>query len=288
MKNALENQLPLSQLRKIIKRALAEDIGSGDITTAAMVEARQQGQAVIIAKAPGIIAGLPVARETFLAIAPELEFKALVCDGKSVKANTKIATIAGPLAAILTAERTALNCLMRMSGIATLTSQFVQAVSGTQAKIIDTRKTAPGLRLLDKYAVRAGGGGNHRFGLSDGILIKENHIRAAGSITQAVVKARAHGHHLLKIEVEVTNLQELKEALTAGAEAILLDNMTPAQLAKSVKLIAGRAICEASGGITLQNVRAIAETGVNLISIGRLTHSAPALDLSLLIQTMTS
>jgi len=177
---------------------------------------------------------------------------------------------------------------MRMSGIATLTAKFVEAVSGTKARIVDTRKTAPGLRLLDKYAVRIGGGQSHRFGLSDGILIKENHILAAGGIRAAVERARESRHHLLKIEVEVSNLQQVKEALSAAAEAILLDNMEPEMLAESVKLVAGRAICEASGGINLQNVRAVAKTGVDLISVGQLTHSAPAFDLSLQVQPDTA
>ncbi len=295
--------LPMDQVRKIVRRALAEDIGAGDITTLTTVSADKQGRGVILAKAEGIIAGLPVAEEVFekmgtgtyfggpAAQASEsLEkigscphFSALVSEGAKVGPGTEVATISGPLAAILTAERTALNFLMRMSGIATLTAKFVEAVAGTKAQIVDTRKTAPGLRLLDKYAVRVGGGRNHRFGLSDGILIKDNHIVAAGGIREAVARARQGGHHLLKIEVEARTLQEVEEALTAGVEAILLDNMKTAMLAESVKLVAGRALCEASGGITLQNARAVAETGVDLISVGQLTHSAPALDLSLVV-----
>jgi len=279
--------LPIDQVREIVKRALAEDIGGGDLTTAAIVQPEVRGCGVIIAKAPGVIAGLPAARETFLLLDSTIEFTTEITEGTKVTAGTwfdsahhkRVASVVGRLSSILTAERTALNFLMRMSGIATLTARFVEAVAGTRAKILDTRKTAPGLRLLDKYAVSAGGGQNHRFGLYDGILIKENHVAAAGGIREAVERARRGSR--LKIEVEARTIEEVREALAAGAEAILLDNMEPPMLAESVRIISGRAICEASGGITLQNVRAVAETGVDLISVGQLTHSAPALDLSL-------
>ncbi len=273
--------LPMDQVGEIVRTALAEDIGSGDITTAAIVDSAQQGRAVIVAKEEGIIAGLPVVREAFLALDSTIRFNAEIDDGNRVTPNTRVATIAGPVAPILTAERTALNFLMRISGIATLTARFVEAIAGTRAKILDTRKTAPGLRLLDKYAVRMGGGQNHRFGLYDAILIKENHISAAGSITAAVERMKSDADPARKIEVEARSLEEVKEALAAGAEMILLDNMELAAMAESVKLTSGRAICEASGGVTLENVRAVAETGVDFISIGLLTHSAAALDFSL-------
>ncbi|NIM05209.1 MAG: carboxylating nicotinate-nucleotide diphosphorylase [Armatimonadetes bacterium] len=271
----------MDQVGEIVRTALAEDIGSGDITTAAIVDSAQQGRAVIVAKEEGIIAGLPVVREAFLALDSTIRFNAEIDDGNRVTPNTRVATIAGPVAPILTAERTALNFLMRISGIATLTARFVEAIAGTRAKILDTRKTAPGLRLLDKYAVRMGGGQNHRFGLYDAILIKENHISAAGSITAAVERMKSDADPARKIEVEARSLEEVKEALAAGAEMILLDNMELAAMAESVKLTSGRAICEASGGVTLENVRAVAETGVDFISIGLLTHSAAALDFSL-------
>jgi len=278
---ATKIDLPLNQVRKIVQRALAEDIGSGDITTAALVNKTQQGKGMLLAKAEGIIAGLPVAKETFFTLDPAVEFSAKVKDGAKVKPGTELATTNGKMASLLTAERVALNFLMHLSGIATLTGQFVAAVKGTKARIVDTRKTSPGLRLLEKYAVRMGGGQNHRFGLDDGILIKDNHIAAAGGIAKAVALAQTSRHHLLKIEVECATLKQVKEAIAAEAEAILLDNMDLATLAKAVDLVGGRAICEASGRISLENVGLVAETGVDLISIGRLTHSAPALDLSL-------
>jgi nicotinate-nucleotide pyrophosphorylase (carboxylating) len=278
MSNSL---LPSDQLRDIVSRALAEDIGNGDITTLATIPPLQQAHAHILAKAAGVIAGLPVAQEVFRQLDAGIKFDTSVADGAHVTAGTVVASLAGSAGAILTGERTALNFLMRASGIATLTAAFVDAVAGTKARIVDTRKTAPGLRLLDKYAVRMGGGHNHRFGLYDGILIKDNHIRAAGGIAPAVAQARATAHHLLRIEVEVTNTDELQQALVAGADCILLDNMTPTQHTECVKIVAGHALTEASGGITLENVRAIAESGVDIISVGFLTHSATALNLSL-------
>lgn len=273
--------LPINAVQEIVRRALAEDIASGDITTRATVGPEKRGQAAIFSKAEGYVAGLPVAKEVLLALDPTLEFTTIVWDGARITPGLKLAAISGRIAPILTAERTLLNLLMRMSGIATLTARFVAAVAGTRAKIVDTRKTAPGLRLLDKYAVNMGGGQNHRFGLYDGIIIKENHITAAGGIAEAVARVRESAHHLLKIEVEATTLEEVEQALSAGADAILFDNMRVEMMAEAVKLVAGRALCEASGGITLESVRAVAETGVDLISVGRLTHSAPALDISL-------
>lgn len=281
MRERERRQLSVRQIREAVERALAEDLGLGDITTECTVPAGRPGEAVILAKEEGTIAGLEVARETFLAVDGGLEIVPLAGDGAPVKPGARLATIKGSLASILKAERTALNFLMRMSGIATGTARFVKAVEGTKAKIVDTRKTAPGLRVLDKYAVMLGGGANHRMGLFDGVLIKENHIASVGSIGEAVKKAKAVCHHLVKVEVETTSLEEVKEALEAGAEAILLDNMKPGMMSECVKLIAGRAVVEASGGITLENVREVAETGVDLISVGALTHSAKALDICL-------
>jgi len=267
-------------VRDIVARALAEDIGPGDVTTAAVVLEGHISSGRIIAKAAGVAAGVEVAREVFRQVEPRIQFTPGLRDGAPVESGREIATVEGPTAGILTAERTALNFLQRMSGIATLTAEYVRAVEGTGAAILDTRKTAPGLRALDKYAVTVGGGRNHRFGLYDGILIKDNHIRAAGGVKEAIGRAR-EARHTLRIEVEVTDLAELQEALEAEADAILLDNMDVDMLREAVKRVAGRAITEASGGVSLERVAEIASTGVDLISIGRLTHSAPALDISL-------
>jgi nicotinate-nucleotide pyrophosphorylase (carboxylating) len=277
----MRGQIPAWVVEQAVTRALREDIGAGDITTDAIVEAEARCRAEIIAKAEGVIAGLALARATFAALDPGLAFECAVSDGDRVKVGTAVARLAGRTAAILTGERTALNFLQRMSGIATATARYVEAVKGTNAVICDTRKTAPGLRELDKYAVRAGGGRNHRVGLYDGVLIKDNHIRAAGGVAEAVKRARRAAHHLVRIEAEVQSLDQIPEAIGAGAEALLLDNMSAADVARAVEMIAGRCQIEASGGVTLESVRALAECGVDYISVGALTHSAVALDLSL-------
>jgi len=274
-------ELPDAIVREIVARALAEDVGSGDITTLATVDEAARSQAEIVAKEKGLIAGLSVARATFRALDPEVSFQADSSDGQRVIEGQAVASLAGRTRAILTAERVALNFLQRMSGIATLTARYVSAVEGTKARICDTRKTAPGLRVLDKYAVRMGGGWNHRTGLFDGVLVKDNHIRVAGGIAEAVKRARASSHHLVRIEVEAQSLQQVEEAIAAGVDVIMLDNFQPADMARAVELIGGRCEVEASGGITLETVRTVAECGVDYISVGALTHSAPALDLSL-------
>lgn len=267
-------------VRDVVARALAEDIGPGDVTTAAVVPDGQTCSARVVARSAGVVAGIEVACEVFRQVDSRIEFTPSLNDGARVERGQEMATVAGPTAGILTAERTALNFLQRMSGIATLTAEYVHAVEGTGALILDTRKTAPGLRVLDKYAVAVGGGRNHRFGLYDGVLIKDNHIRAAGSVKEAIRRARK-APHTLRIEVEVTSLSGLQEALDAGADVILLDNMDIGTLRQAVKRVAGRAVTEASGGVSLEHIAEIASTGVDLISVGRLTHSAPALDISL-------
>ncbi|MBM4285419.1 MAG: carboxylating nicotinate-nucleotide diphosphorylase [Deltaproteobacteria bacterium] len=266
---------------RLIDLALEEDLGAGDVTTLALVPPEQKGSARIRAKQPLTVAGLAVAARVFHRLEPRLTFFPQVADGDQVEAGADLAVLKGPVAAILTGERTALNFLMRLSGIATFTRRMVSAVAGFPVAVVDTRKTMPGWRVLDKYAVRLGGGRNHRFGLYDGVLIKNNHLQAVGSITAAVRRARAQVHHLLKIEVEVATLAELEEALAAGADLILLDNMDDAALAEAVRLTAGRALLEASGSMTLERLPRVAAAGVNLISMGALTHSAPAVDIHL-------
>jgi len=275
---------PEAVVKDIVARALAEDVGPGDITTLAIVSEDARSRAEILARAEGVIAGLPAARTTFQMLDPEVSFEPAVSDGQRVGAAQVVVSLAGRTRAILTGERVALNFLQRMSGIATLTSRYVAAVEGTRARICDTRKTAPGLRVLDKYAVRMGGGWNHRTGLFDGVLIKDNHIRAAGGIAEAVRRARARSHHVVKIEVEAQSLQQVEEAIAAGADIIMLDNLQVAEVARAVEFIRGRCEVEVSGGVTLDRVRAIADCGVDYISVGELTHSAPALDLSLEIR----
>lgn len=274
-------EIPESVVREIVARALAEDVGPEDITSVATVDGSARCRAEIVARENGVIAGSGVAGKTFEALDPEVWFEPAVADGGRVAAGKVVAELTGPTRAVLTGERVALNFLQRMSGIATLTAQYVAAVQGAKARIIDTRKTAPGLRLLDKYAVRAGGGSNHRIGLFDGVLIKDNHIRAARGIRQAVQRARTRAHHLVKIEVEVQTLDEVREAIEARADVILLDNMEVDQVARAVETVEGRCEVEVSGRVTLETVRALAECGVDYISVGALTHSAPALDLSL-------
>ena len=279
---AFDGGLPRVLIGRAVRDALAEDLGSrGDITTDATVRADAMAAATFGARRAGVIAGLPVAEAAFQAIDPRVRFDALVRDGDAVGAGDVVARVEGSARALLTAERVALNFLCHMSGIATLTRRYADAVSGTRARIIDTRKTTPGLRAFEKYAVRCGGGGNHRSGLYDAILIKDNHIVAAGGVESAVAAARAHAGHMVKIEVEVGTLDELAQALSHPIDAVLLDNMDVTMLRQAVEMVGGRALTEASGGVTLETVRAIAETSVDLISVGALTHSAPILDLGL-------
>jgi nicotinate-nucleotide pyrophosphorylase (carboxylating) len=268
----------------VIDLALAEDIGGGDITSTVTVPVGRQARGRLLAKAAGVISGLEVAGEVFRRVDPAIAFTPLVADGDVVAAMTPIATIEGPARSLLAGERVALNLLQRLSGVATLTARYVEVVRETKARIVDTRKTTPGLRALEKAAVRHGGGHNHRFGLTDGVLIKDNHLAAvdgADRVAQAIALARQSAPHTLRIEIEVTTLDELAQALEAGADVVLLDNMEIADLRKAVALTDSRALLEASGGVTLESVGEIAATGVNLISVGALTHSAPALDISL-------
>ena len=266
---------------RVVAAALAEDVGPGDVTTLAVVPLDANCRAHLRTRAAGVPAGLPVAIEAFRQLDPALEITEHARDGAPMQPGERLLSITGRARPILTAERVALNFVQRLSGIATLTARYVEAVRGTRARIIDTRKTTPGLRLLEKYAVRVGGGSNHRFGLFDGVLIKDNHIVAAGGVAEAVRAARRAAPHSLRIEVETETLDEVREALAAGADAILLDNMPPDTLRRAVAQIGGRVVVEVSGGVTLATVRGIAQAGVDLISVGALTHSAPALDLGL-------
>lgn len=269
-------------LPAIVAQALAEDVGSGDVTTLATVSADARARATIIQKQPGVIFGLDAAGETFRQLDPDARFERLAPEGEW-RDGGPVARIDGAARALLTGERTALNFLGRLSGVATAAATAARAVEGTGATVLDTRKTTPGLRALEKQAVRAGGAANHRFGLYDAILIKENHIAAAGGIAAAVGRARAAAPDL-PLEVEVRNPAEIDEALAAGAPRLLLDNMTPGELRAAVAQVAGRAELEASGGVTQQTLRAVARSGVDFVSLGALTHSAPALDLSLLLE----
>jgi len=271
----------LLHLDFIIQRALEEDIGPGDITTDSIIDPHARGIASLVAREKFILAGLPVFSMVFTLLDPELEFEYMFHDGASVSSGETICRVSGRLAPILKAERTALNFIQRMSGIATLTSEYVANSRPNRARILDTRKTVPGLRSLDKYAVRMGGGFNHRSGLFDGILIKDNHIAAAGSVTKAVELARSNSPHTVKVEVETETLIQVQEALDSGADIILLDNMRIDILKQAVHMINRRVPVEVSGGVTLGNIREIAETGVDYISIGAITHSAKAVDLSL-------
>ncbi|MDP9363020.1 MAG: carboxylating nicotinate-nucleotide diphosphorylase [Chloroflexota bacterium] len=268
----------------IVDLALAEDLGTGDVTTRATIAPDVQATGTIVAKAAGVVSGLPVAAAVFARVDPAIEVRHLTADGERVEAGNVLVDVAGPAAGLLAAERVALNFLQRLSGVATATARYVEAVAGTGARIVDTRKTTPGMRALEKAAVRHGGGHNHRVGLADGVLIKDNHLAALpgpDAVARAVRLAREHAPHTLRIEVEVTTLGELHQALAAGADVVLLDNMEPSLLREAVAVTAGRALLEASGGVTLATVRAVAETGVDLVSVGALTHSAPALDISL-------
>lgn len=265
----------------IVRLALAEDVGIGDITTFLVVDSEITARAEIMARQDMVVTGMEAAHRTFEQVDDSIKFDRMVNDGDLIDSGVIMAGVSGPAGSILTAERVALNFLMRLSGVATLTARFVEMVRAHNVKIVDTRKTTPGMRALEKAAVRAGGGGNHRFGLFDGVLIKDNHIAAAGSITHAVTRAKAGAPHTIKVEVEVEDLRELEEAIEAGADAVLLDNMTPAEMRKAVAVAKGRVLLEASGGITLDTVDQAAASGVDIISIGALTHSAPAVDISL-------
>ena len=277
---------PNHVIHPIIRRALAEDVGSGDITTLAVLTGREEGTAQAVAKSAMVVAGLDVFERTFHYFDPDIRFTACLPDGQKASRGEVLAEVSGKLQNILTAERVALNFFQRMCGIATTTRKYVEAVGGLHAKILDTRKTVPGLRILDKYAVRVGGGFNHRFALYDGILIKDNHLALAGGISAALARVRGKIPHTLKVEVEVKNLGEVEEALGAGADVIMLDNMTIPAMKAAVALIGGRVPVEASGNVTLANVRQIAEVGVDFISVGALTHSVTAADISLLIREM--
>ena len=274
--------LPRHIVEKAVRAALKEDLGlAGDITTRATVQPGVTSKAVIAARKEGRLAGLQCAETAFRMIDGFVSFEAVKSDGDDVKPGDTVANLSGPAAAILSGERVALNFLCHLSGVATLTRSYVTAIEGTGAHICCTRKTTPGLRALEKYAVRMGGGQNHRFGLYDAVLIKDNHIAAAGDIRQAVEAARKHAGHMIKIEVEVDTLDQLEELLTLPADAVLLDNMSPDGLKKAVAMAKGKLVTEASGGVNLDTVREIAETGVDLISVGALTHSSPTLDLGL-------
>ncbi|HLU36142.1 MAG TPA: carboxylating nicotinate-nucleotide diphosphorylase [Thermomicrobiales bacterium] len=274
-------------VRAIIDLALAEDIGTGDVTTLATVPTDRSASAVMLAKSGGVLSGIEVAREVFRTVDPSVSFEPLAADGDRLSHRMEIARISGSARSILIAERTALNFVQRLSGVATSTARYAALVAGTRTRIVDTRKTTPGMRLLEKRAVMHGGGDNHRFGLADGVLIKDNHLAAVGGptrITDAITAARAHAPHTLKIEVEVTSLDELREALDAGADIIMLDNMDTPTMAEAVAIRDAHEnspLLEASGGITEARIPEIAATGIDLISVGALTHSSPALDISL-------
>ena len=274
--------LPDLLILPVVRAALAEDLGrAGDATAQACIPADARLSAVFAARKAGVVAGVACARLAIAELDPTADFKAVQDDGAQVAAGAKLAWVEANARALLAAERTGLNLMCRLSGVATLTRAYVDAVEGTGAIIVDTRKTTPGLRALEKYAVRCGGGVNHRFGLDDAILIKDNHIAACGSVGEAVRRARAAAGYLMKVEVEIDRLDQLEAALEHGPDVVMLDNFSLEDLAQAVRQAAGRAILEASGGVTLQTVRAIAETGVNVISVGALTHSAAALDIGL-------
>lgn len=274
------------EVEKIIKRALKEDIGYRDITTESLIPAEHQSIGVIYVKQDGVVAGTTVAERVFEILDPDVNFEILKSDGELVTEGEEIARVTGSTRALLMGERVALNLMQHMSGIATKTYDLVDRVRHFPVTIVDTRKTHPGLRVLEKYAVRVGGGKNHRFGLFDGVLIKDNHIRAAGGITEAVQAVRKNIPHLIKVEVEVESIDQLREALEAGADIIMLDNMDPDMMREAVHITNGKAILEASGGITRDTLVEVAKTGVDLISIGGLTHSATALDISFDIISM--
>jgi len=272
----------------LIERALKEDLPFGDFTTEALIPPALKGVGVARAKEALVFCGFQVALAVFHKVDPKLEVRYLVDEGQEVSAGEPLLEVSGRVASILKAERVALNFMQHLSGIATLTQKFVKKLAGLPVKLVDTRKTTPGLRVLEKYAVRVGGGSNHRFGLSEGILIKDNHIKACGGIKEALARAQKVSH-VFRIEIEVETLEELREAISAGAEIILLDNMSLEELKEAVKLARSlnpKILLEASGGVTLENVRAVAETGVDLISVGYLTHSARAVDINLKIEKL--
>ena len=274
--------LPDLLIQSVVRNALAEDLGrAGDVTAQACIPADARLACTFGARQGGVIAGLACARLALAELDPTATFEPRVSDGDRVAAGTVLAEVRGSARAILSAERTALNLLGRLSGVATLTAQYVDAVAGARARITDTRKTTPGLRQLEKYAVRCGGGVNHRFGLDDAILIKDNHVAACGSVGEAVRRAKAYAGHLMKVEVEIDSLAQLDEALAEGPDVIMLDNFSLADMRQAVRKAAGAVILEASGGVNLDTVRAIAETGVDVISVGALTHSAKVLDIGL-------
>lgn len=268
-------------LDELLLAALKEDVGTGDITTMSCIPAKNRSEAYYLIKEDGVLCGLSVAERVFALVDPSIVVTPLAQDGERVQKGDVVATVTGPSRGILTGERVGLNLMQRMSGVATMTAKAVSEVAGTRAQIVDTRKSTPGLRVLEKYAVRVGGGKNHRFNLADGVLIKDNHIAAAGGIRQAVEAARKTVPHVLKIEVETETLDEVRQALDAGAEIIMLDNMDTAMMTEAVQLIGGRALVEASGNMGERNLSEVANCGVDLISIGALTHSVKSLDISL-------
>jgi nicotinate-nucleotide pyrophosphorylase (carboxylating) len=275
---------PLSPvlIEPAVRAALAEDLGTGgDLTTDNVVPETARAEVAVVPRKPGRVAGLDLAATAFRLVDPAIRFETLVRDGGDAVPGEPIALVTGPGRGVLTGERVALNFLGHLSGIATATNGIVKAIAGTRARVCCTRKTTPGLRVFEKYAVRAGGGVNHRFGLHDGVLIKDNHIAVAGGIRATIAAARGRVGHMVKIEVEVDTLDQLEEALAAGADAVLLDNMSPETLARAVKMVAGRAVTEASGNINLETAPAIAASGVDLLSVGWITHSAPCLDIGL-------
>ena len=279
----MKNTLIYREISRIIKTALKEDIGTGDITTKAIVSPKKMGQAQVIAKDDFVVAGIDIFKQTFLFVDESIKIKIFITEGNTTRKGEVIAQLTGALASILQAERVALNILQRMCGIATQTKRYVEAVRGTKAKILDTRKTIPGLRLLDKMAVKAGGGFNHRMGLYDGALIKDNHIAAAGNIKDAVAAQKKKMTKKIKVEVETKNLTEVEEALNSAVDIIMLDNMSIDEMKKAVALVKGRALVEASGNVNLNNVAQIAQVGVDFISVGEITHSVRAADISLKI-----
>jgi nicotinate-nucleotide pyrophosphorylase (carboxylating) len=282
MTQSVSLELPPFLIKRAVRAALEEDLGqAGDITTDPIIPADARGAAEIVARQAGVVAGLDLAEASFKALDADAMFERLVGEGAKVEAKTPVARIEARTRALLSAERVALNFLGHLSGIASLTARYVAAVEGTKARIACTRKTTPGLRAFEKYAVRAGGGVNHRFGLYDAVLVKDNHIAAAGGLAEALSRRRARAGHMVKIEVEVDNLAQLEQALGFPIDAVLLDNMDVPTLTKAVALVGGRVLTEASGGVTLETVGKIAESGVDLISVGALTHSAPSLDLGL-------
>lgn len=267
-----------------LRAALREDLGTGDVTTELLVPSGLRGEAFVLAKEPFVLAGIDVALRTFTLLSGEIKGISKAQDGQAVSMGAVVLELEGPVRALLGAERVAMNILQHLSGVATLTRRFVDAVAGTGVKILDTRKTLPGIRILEKYAVRMGGGINHRSSLSEGILVKENHLAACGGIARAVRAIRQNSPHTLRVEVEASTLEEVDEAVAEGVEAILLDNMPIETIRESVRRVGGAARLEVSGGVTLENVRRIAETGVDAISVGRITHSAPGVDISMLLR----